>query len=159
MRRGEFGNTVVYVKRYRKLSLAFFAGAVVAGGVAFLLPDKELGYQMLPYGGMFFLVSLCFQHYSQSFTIDPDAGTILIEERRLLHVTKRRQLPMAGVRVRTSSAPMGSRRRYWIWLEYEGQPSILFLGNLGDQRQLQDLVVHLRQDLRCPGAFPLPPLT
>lgn len=159
------GDRVVYVERRTKISLAFFAAAVVSGIVGgLLLPhpvsmskDPGIAGQFLGMGVMLFVTSMALQHFSRTFIIDAEAGTIDIEERRLLHFTDRRQLPLAGVRVRTTSTPMGSGRCYWIWLDYENRPSTLFLGNIREQRQLQQLVVRLREDLQLPGTVALPP--
>lgn len=139
------------------MSLAFFAGSLILAGVGCLIDDRGTAAQFWYYGALLLVVSLGFQHTSRTFLIDPDAGTIRIKERRFMFSTWRRDLPMAGIRVRTGSVGSGGSAYYWIWLEHEGQPRILFLGDLRDQRIQQELAVRLREDLRCPGTSALPP--
>jgi hypothetical protein len=159
--RRESGGKVLYIKRYRKLALASFAVGMVVALVGFLLKDPahDLGQQALGMGFTALLIAVCFQRYSESFLIDALAGTLVIEERRIFHFVRRRELPLAGLRVQTSSLQMGSASRYYVWLEYEGRPRIRFVGDLRDQRKVQELVGRLRADLRGPGVLPLPPTT
>lgn len=163
MTRKELGDKVLYIEHRRKLSLAFFAAAVICGGAGAMVfdhrpfKDQDIAGQLLGVGAMLFVTSLALQHFSRTLVIDAASGKIVIEERRLLHFADRRELPLAGVEVRTRSTIVGFSRCYWIWLEYQNRLSTLFMGNIRDQRQLRQLVVRLREDLRCPGTMVLPP--
>ena len=160
MRRGQVDDRVVYVERPLKLSVGCFVLAALSLSVPTFYDGMDR-QEVLPgaigYAVCFLVAAMFLQFRRRSFIIDFSRGRMLQVESQFLRPRSTREIPLADVKVVTTSALHSSlftegNRLYWIWLESPAHPRILFAGNLKRQEDVRDLVSRLCEDLRIAAA-------
>lgn len=152
MTRVERDGSVTYVERHGAFSLVLVGCAVAVAVVPAIRPPSDPGEALRCFAWSIGLAvaALAALFRGRAFHIDAEAGLLRLVDRGLLRRTERREYPLRGLNVRSTMSEdnMGSRRWY-IWIDVPGLPSIRFAGNLRMQERVHDLIVRLRDDLGC----------
>lgn len=157
MTRVERGGSVTYVERHWRFSIVVFALAVAVGVWPAIVPpaDPEGRKGAWAVGFALVLGALVALFRMRAFHIDAEAGLLRVVDRGFLRRTRRREFPLRGLRVRTTTGDDNLGSSLWyVWIDVPGGSSLRFAGNLKNQVRLHDLVLQLSSDL---GAVPVLP--